>query len=673
MTPAPEASRQVLLRRAYFDLIGLPPTPAEAAAFLDDKSADAYEKLIDRLLADPRYGERWGRHWLDLARYADSRGFEGDPEMSHAWRYRDYVIDAFNKDKPYDRFVKEQIAGDELSAGRAADDDDDDAPRRGRPADPESQVALGFLRMGPRTPNVSQVESRQIMLDEMTATTASVFLGLTVKCAQCHNHKYDPIPQKDYYRLEAFFEPIELLDSRVEFTDPAMKAKMEERRVELAAKLKIANDNFKAYETEKLAKLGEALKAQGDAKTKADLAELTKRMIRIDAGNITASQDKTFTEEEKQHYLDLLNFVDTRNVGFGLLVRQVARYEAAAHTARNASSSALAPNRPLAHVLINGEYDKVGEAVEPGFLSAITGNSDPATLPIAGFGDVTKYRSVLSDWITSPENPLTARVMANRIWQHHFGSGIVNTPSDFGKNGAKPTHPKLLDWLAVQFVEKGWSMKAMHRLIMTSSTYRQSSEYSPDAAMKLDPGNTMLWRMNRQRLEAEIVRDSILAVSGRLNPERGGPGIFPKLPAELANLKIKNRVVWEPENGADGLKRSVYIMQRRQLQVPFLNVMDSPALNESCPVRVVSTTAVQALSLMNGELVTEEAKYFAARVKEAAGSGAADQIRLAFQLALSRQPEPAEVQKAQEYMGAGSDLAGLCRILFNTNEFAYVR
>jgi mono/diheme cytochrome c family protein len=672
LAPAPEAPRQMLLRRVFFDLIGLPPTPAEADAFLQDKSADAYEKLIDRLLADPRYGERWGRHWLDLARYADSQGFEGDPELSHAWRFRDYVIDSFNKDKPYDRFVKEQIAGDELGV-QVAEDDDDDAPRRRRAGSPEGQIGLGFLRLGPRTPNVSSIESRQMILDEMTATVSSVFLGLTVKCAQCHDHKYDPIPQKDYYRLQAFFAPIELLDARVEFADPAMRARMEARRADFAAQLKSADDNFKEYQGKMMAKLADVLRAQPDSKAQATLPELTKRLIREDAGNLTASQDKTFTEEEKEHYLDLLNLVDTRNVGIGLRRRQVARYEPVAHSARNASASPLAPNRPVTHLLIGGQFDKLGEAVEPGFLSAVTGNSDPATLPTVGFGNVSKWRSVLADWIANPANPLTSRVMVNRIWQEHFGAGIVSTSSDFGKNGARPTHPELLDWLAVQFVEKAWSMKAMHRLIMTSSTYRQNSEHSTEAAVKLDPSNMLLWRMNRQRLEGESLRDSILAVSGRLNPERGGPGIFPKLPDELANLRIKNRVVWEPENGAEALKRSVYIMQRRQLQVPFLNVMDAPALNESCPVRAVSTTAVQALSMMNGELVTEEAKHFADRVSETAGPDEGDRIRLAFRLALARPPEPGELQKARDFLHSGGDLTGLCRILVNTNEFAYVR
>ena len=266
----PEASPRILVRRLFHNLIGEPPSPAEVESFLEDKSPDAYEKLVDRLLADPRYGERWGRHWLDLARYADSQGYEGDPELSHAWRYRDYVIDSFNKDKPYDLFVKEQIAGGDELAVQASAEDDDGAPRRARGGSPEAQIALGFLRLGPRTPNVSLVESRQMMLDEMTATVSSVFLGLTVKRAQCHDHKYDPIPQKDFYRLEAFFAPIELVDSRVEFTDPAMKARMDARHAEFDALLKSAEQNFKEYQNKMMAKLTEVLRAQPDSKAEAN-------------------------------------------------------------------------------------------------------------------------------------------------------------------------------------------------------------------------------------------------------------------------------------------------------------------------------------------------------------------------------------------------------------------
>jgi hypothetical protein len=674
LAPAPEASRQVLLRRAFFDLIGLPPAPAEAEAFLNDTSPGAYEKLLDRLLADPRFGERWGRHWLDLARYADTRGYEGDTELSHAWRYRDYVIDSFNKDKPYDRFLKEQIAGDELTGG-AAEDDDDDTPRRGRAAPPESQIALGFLRMGPKTPNVSSIEVRQMLLDEVTSTVGSVFMGLTLKCAQCHDHKYDPVPQRDYYRLQAFFAPIEFLDQRVEFTDAGLKARMEARRAANAARLKTADAEFKAYQDSLMAKLVKAMESQG-AGRKPDLRELTRRLVRDDAGNITASQDTTFTGEEKQKYLDLLELVDPTNPGnrqAGLYRRQVARYEPMAHTARNFSGNPNAPNRPVTHVLINGEFDRLGEAVEPGFLSVIAGNSDPATLPMQGFGNVSRWRSVLADWMVSPSHPLTSRVMVNRIWQHLFGVGIVSTPSDFGKNGARPSHPELLDWLASEFVERKWSVKAMIRLIMTSATYRQSSTHWSDGAAKADPNNTLLSRMNRRRIEGDILRDSILAVSGRLNPERGGPGVFPEMPPELADLKIKNRLVWEPPNGAESLKRSVYIMLRRQLEVPFLNVMDAPALNETCERRFVSTTSLQALSLMNGQLVTGESEHFARRVSERAGNDSAAQVRLAFELALARPPDADELKRSLEYLGGGGDLTSLCRILFNTNEFVYVR
>jgi hypothetical protein len=674
LSPSPPAARPTLIRRVYFDLIGLPPTPAEVHAFVEDKSFDAYEKLVDRLLTDPRYGERWGRHWLDLARYADTRGFEGDPELSHAWRYRDYVIASFNKDKPYDRFIKEQLAGDEIVA--ANDEEDDGAPRR-RQASPEGQIALGFLRLGPWFPGGGpSIQSRQIMLDEMTSTVGSVFLGLTLKCAQCHDHKYDPIPQKDYYRLEAFFAPIEIIDSRVEFAEPDLRARMDARHQEYAEKLKIADDEFKAYQGTLLAKLSDVLKAQGNSKVKADIPELTKRLVRDDAGNITASQDTTFTAEEKQRYLDLLELVDPTAPGNrqpGLLRRQVARYEPVAHTARNFSSSPLVPNRPVTHVLIGGEFDKLGDHVEPGFLSAVTGNSEPAVLPTEGFGNVSKWRSVLADWIASPQNPLTARVMVNRIWQYHFGTGIVATSSDFGKNGARPTHPELLDWLSLEFVRKGWSIKAMHRLIMTSSTYQQSSEAWSEGAAKVDSGNALLWRMNRTRLEGEIIRDSILAVSGRLNLERGGPAIFPPMPEELANLRIKNRLVWEPPNGTEALRRSVYIMQRRQMEVPFLGVMDAPVLNDSCERRFVSTTSIQALSMMDGALVNEESKYFAQRVTEQAGPSPANQISLAFELALSRPPDTDEANKAEQYLKGGGNLTGLCRILFNTNEFVYVR
>ena len=536
--------------------------------------------------------------------------------------------------------------------------------------------------------------TRQVLLDEMTATVGSVFLGLTVKCAQCHNHKYDPISQKDYYRLQAFFAPIELVNAHVDFTDPAMKAEMAEKEATAKAKLKKAQDEFDAYQDSLLAKLARSRRQrvpQGSRRRrdersaggrrrkirtpviKADLTELTRRLVRNDNGVTANFEDTTFTVQEKQKYLALLALVDTHGQEPGLLVRQAARYQPVAQSVRNFSASPMAPNRPITHVLLNGEYDKLGPPVEPGFLSAITGNSDPAPLPTEGVGNVSRYRSVLADWIASPDNPLTARVMVNRIWQWHFGVGIVATSSDFGRNGARPTNLDLLNWLSFQFSDKNWSIKDMQRLIMLSSTYRQSSEYSNPADLKADPTNTMLWRMNRTRAEGEVLRDSILEVSGRLDSESGGPAIFPPVPDEVANLKIKGRLVWEPDNGPEGRRRSVYIMQRRQLEVPFLSVTDAGVLNDSCPRRFVSITPLQSLTLMDGQLVNEEAKYFAQRVAEQAGSDPANQIRLAFQLALVRSPEPSELAKAEEYFKSGGDLIGLCRIIYNTNEFVYVR
>jgi hypothetical protein len=397
------------------------------------------------------------------------------------------------------------------------------------------------------------------------------------------------------------------------------------------------------------------------------------RLVRDDNGFTANLDDTTFTPQEKQEYLELLALVDSRGQQPGSLQRKVIRTEPVVDTVKNFSGSATTPNRTTTHVLISGEYDKLGEVVEPGFLSAITGNSDPAPLPLVGAGNVSHYRLVLADWIASRENPLTARVMVNRIWQYHFGTGIVATTSDFGKNGARPTHPELLDWLALQFVDKKWSIKAMHRLILTSSTYRQSSEYTTDAALKLDPSNTLLWRMNRNRVEGDVMRDSILAVSGLLNQERGGPGVFPTVPDEVANTRIKNRVVWENDSGPLGRKRSIYVMKQRQIEVPFLNVMDSPVLNDTCERRYVSTTPLQALTMMNGALVNEEAKYFAQRLQEQAGPDLAAQIRLAFDVAFAREPEPEETRRLQEYLRTGGDLIGLCRILLNANEFVYVR
>ena len=471
LSPAPEASRQVLLRRAYFDLIGLPPSPKEAADFLDDKSPDAWEKLIDRLLADPRYGERWGRYWLDLARYADTAGFEGDLERPHMWRYRDYVIDAFNNDKPFNQFVREQLAGDELDG-----------------AAPEARIAAGFLRLGPWFAGGIGETSRQNLLNEMTASVGSVFLGLTVKCAQCHDHKYDPIPQKDYYRLQAFFTPIQLREAESEFSE-SLAAEMKERQQGGMRDLATIEKEFAAYEQSLFDKLPSLVAKEGVKPTR---AELRRRLVRDDAATLSVSRLPGFSDDEKERYLDLLdrmeNFRKPSLVrDYGWMRRRVSRYSPIIHTVGNYQPDPSSPGIPTTHIRIRGDFNQIGERVEPGLLSAVTLNQEPSILPMDRSGNVRKWRTVLADWVASPENPLTARVFVNRMWQHHLGDAIVPTPSDFGKNGLPPTHPELLDWLATQLVEKKWSTKAMHRLIMTSATYRQASSHVSKAGRASRP------------------------------------------------------------------------------------------------------------------------------------------------------------------------------------------
>lgn len=671
LSPAPEASRRVLLRRAFFDLVGMPPTPEEAKAFLDDQSPDAYEKLVDRLLADPRYGERWGRHWLDLARYADTRGFEADNENPHIWRYRDWVVRALNEDKPYNQFIREQLAADEM--------------------EPKGElVATGYLRLFPWYQTTRFDEFRQEMLNEITSNVSSVFLGLTMKCAQCHDHKYDPIPQKDFYRLQAFFVPMEISDEKVPFADEEVRRRMEQGYRDAAEQLKATEQEFKAYQQELLSRLGQAGRPSSAAKpqaedeaddeesdAQAEIRLLERRLLSVIANVLVPSADPAFTREEKLKYLDYFNHVGGKRGGrdMGLLRRRVMRYEPKAHVVRNPQPSSTRPSLPVAHVRIRGAYDQLGEVVEPAFPSATAGRSEPAELPTDRFGNVIKWRIALANWIASPENPLTPRVIVNRLWQHHFGEGIVSTPSDFGRNGARPTHPELLDWLARQLIERKWSLKAMHRLMMTSSVYRQTSLHSSKRAEEIDPNNRLLSRMNRRRLEGEIIRDSILATSGRLNPERGGPGVFPRLPDEMKDrMTIKNQPVWEPSEGPETRKRSIYIFQRRQLEVPLLSVLDAPVFQASCEQRAVSTTAVQALMLLNGQLVTEEAEHFARRVEKEAGADSGAQIRRAFELALARLPSEEELRRALEFLNTQKQggLVGLCRVLFNTNEFVYV-
>ena len=541
LTPAEEATRETLIRRLYFDLIGLPPPWEEVQAFVADGSADAYENLVDRLLADPRYGERWARHWLDLARYADTSGYEGDPENYHTWRYRDYVVDAFNNDKPYDQFVKEQIAGDEFVRSMSAEP---------LPApEPEHVVALTFLRLAPFTEPRGE-RSRHELLTEMTSTVSSVFLGLTAGCAQCHDHKYDPIPTRDFYRLKAFFATVYVASARsgdifqiggpqpAEFYRPGEKEWADQEREKYENELKNVEAEFKEFQGPLLERLKAAKKDQreeaptegadeeADEKKELTVGDLAKA-IKAEKDDADGTRESPlFSAEERQRHAHFRRRVR-------VLKDRILRVEPSAMSLRTMDPPPYGPSVPTTYVLNRGQWDQPAEPVEPGFLSAVTGHFQPAELI-----QVDRYqrhpghgrRMTLANWIASPENPLTARVMMNRLWQYRLGRGIVETSSDFGKNGALPGHSELLDWLAVRFVDEKWSVKAMQRLMVTSSTYRQSSRRHDEQAEETDPENRLLWRFPRQRLEGEVIRDSVLAVSGRLNPARGGPPVSPPLP-----------------------------------------------------------------------------------------------------------------------------------------------
>ncbi|MGE3818159.1 MAG: PSD1 and planctomycete cytochrome C domain-containing protein [Isosphaeraceae bacterium] len=728
LSPAPEADRRVLARRVHLDLLGVVPSPEEMNAFINDTSSSAYEALIDRLLDDPRYGERWGRHWLDLVRYGETSGLEGDGPIGNAWRYRDWVIDAFNRDMPYDEFAIQQIAGA----------DEHSKTRLNYQPDVQGHIPAGFLRLAPwdRSNLVADLV-RQNYLNEITATTSSVFLGLTVGCAQCHDHKYDPIPTRDFYRLQAFFSAVQVVsDVEVPYKDKtlasqarakvaeyeellkdgpdkrALDAHLARLREKLIAsrksqargrplstadlRLEIRRDAstvFTPTERERHAELLEDAFRTGDVEEQealksyeSDLLDKLRRahaepgadpLARFEA--LTAedvrqeleapySSGSFFDEADQSKYQELSSRLE-------VFRRRLGRWRPVVLTVRNVPGPPNGPGVAPTHVLFRGDYQQPREEVAPGFPSALTGHSKPAVIETDRYRQFPTrgWRMTLAKWIASADNPLTARVMVNRIWQHHFGRGIVGTPSDFGKNGEPPTHPGLLDWLAHTFVERGWSIKAMHRLILESNTYRQASENSTAAGDSVDPENRLLWRFNRRRMDAESLRDSVLHVSGRLNPERGGPSVFPPLPADLADFARYGRtggLMWEPnESEADRHRRSVYVFQRRSLPLPMMASFDAPVFSESCPSRSVTTTPFQALTLLNGSLVRDAARDLARSIKAEAGEDRQARITLAYERVLNRAPDAAELTAFLAFPG---DLEGVCRVLLNSNEFLYV-
>ena len=784
LEPNPPATKLELVRRVYYDVTGLPPTPAEVEAFLADASPRAYEELVGRLLASPRYGEKWARHWLDLVRFAETNSYERDNPKPNAWRFRDYVIRAFNQDKPYDRFLREQLAGDELA-----------------PGDSDALIATGYYRLGIRDDEPSdRLQARYDGLDDIVATTGQVFLGLTVDCARCHNHKNEPIPQKDYYRLLAFFQnitpyaggpgdqkPIVTPDNQRAYEERVQALKLRRDKVQ-ADVTSLEKDFLQVLDKGRAAVLAasdlddlrykfyrdswtslpdfSALKHEEEGKLPRNLFDLRPRtrneafgfvfegtLIVPQAGQYTFFLDSDDGSrlsvagnmvleydgihgvgKEKKAAVMLsqgrlpIKLEYFQNVfGLGLMVAwsgpgferrslsagaQDAPTDLASLLARNGVAllgkerlaeykklkktlaslknqdagmdmalcvTEAGPNPPETHVLVRGNPHVEGDTVEPGFPQVVS-NTSPV-IPRAPAGSKTaRRRLVLADWIASKDNPLTARVIVNRVWQNHFGRGIVRSSNDFGLQGTRPTHPELLDWLASEFIAQEWRFKPLHRLILTSNAYRMSSHPNPKA-LAMDPANDHFWRHDMRRLSAEEIRDSILAVSGNLNLKMFGPGVYPEIPKEvLAGQSVPGRG-WGKSTPEEQARRSIYIHVKRSLLYPILESFDVAEADRSTPVRFSTTQPTQALGMLNGDFLNKQAKLFADRLRREAGKDVGAQVRQALHFATARMPGEADIRRGVELIrdlqardGASAEaaLTAFCLVVLNLNEFVYL-
>jgi hypothetical protein len=683
LSPSPEADKTTLIRRLALNLTGLPPTPEEVDSFLKDAQPDAYERLVDRLLASPQFGERQATHWLDVVRFAETNGYEADGARSHAWRYRDYVIRSFNADKPYDVFLTEQIAGDELAAGKE--------PRQAA----DLWAATGLHRCGPVhmvSGNLENDVIRQEVLTEMVNGIGSAVLGLTIGCARCHDHKFDPLSQGDFYRLQAFFGSTKYVE-----IDLATKQEKEARKNQV--------DAIEA----KTGPLRQAVSAM-DAPVRAKLLQAKRDALEQKYRDAHAVPSEKRTAEQKKLVADSQPLLVVRwdevlgEMPFFQRLRRTMLRER-----MHELESHLPPPAPAAWAIQNGSPQQtfVFKRGNPKVKLSAVSAAFPRVL--ASTEAAPKDRLELAKWITRPEHPLTARVMANRLWQHHFGKGIVGTPNDFGVRGDRPTHPELLDWLATELASGGrepaipWTLKRVHKLIVMSSTYRQSSTARPNSK---DPDNKLLGRQNRRRLEAEALRDSILVASGTLNKQMGGPSVKVPLEPEVYDLIFTEG---EPDglwpvtpDSREHTRRSIYLFNKRNVRLPLFEAFDQPDTLNSCAVRPVSTFAPQALILMNGPFVQEQGKALAIRLVKDVGSDAARQVEALYRRTLGRLPTDEESALALVFLKeqtatirdqvkagrpvglpdsrlpAGTDraavraLADLCMVTFNGNEFVYV-
>ena len=799
LSPNGPADKRQLIRRAYYDLIGLPPTPKEVQAFVKDQSPNAFEKVIDNLLARPQYGEKWGRHWLDLVRFAETNGYERDSRKDLIWKYRDYIIRAFNEDKPYDRFIKEQLAGDEL-------------PDK----DGDSITATGFYRLGIWDDEpADRPLARYDYLDDILRTASETFLGMTVGCARCHDHKIDPIPQKDYYTFLSFFSDISPHGkggtNHVPITDPKSKAQMEQQRAEQQKAISRIREQLLPYEEaliDGFAKTNPTILDRADDK---DQKKLTNPFALPDAsrgkgqiweyttkkpgdnwfeiayddrewskdwsgfgvkgtpGSIVRTEWKTSDiwlrkdfrlveipgkltlrihhDEDAEVYLNgkqirkftghVGRYVDVDITEASLDVLQTGRNTIAIHCKQTSGGQyidagllvdynitpvpvlarlhgkeilgdqKLAEYNKLNQQLVTLEQQKIevkeefamavaergrqktwvlargnpqlqGEEVNPAFPQIL--GAPEANIP-EGYGNgnqTSGKRRVLAEWIASPKNPMTAKVMANRLWQHHFGRGIVRSSNNFGFIGDEPTHPELLNWLAAELIEGGWTLKRMHKLIMMSRTYQMSSA-GQTAGLKADPNNDLLWRFDMRRLAAEEIRDSILNLTGQLNLKMGGPSIYTEIPAEVARTASRPGAAWGRSSKEDAARRSVYIFVKRSLHEPFLASFDWADTDNTCDVRFVTTVPTQTLTMLNSKFLNDSAEVLATRL-QGDSQKISEQVSRAIELATSRPATDADISDGvklintfqQGGMDANQALQRFCLLVLNLNEFVYL-
>jgi hypothetical protein len=646
--PSKEADRAAFIRRAALDVTGVIPTPEEVDAFVSDESSDAYEKLVDRLLASPKYGERQGRKWLDLARYADSTGFQNDNDRLNMWRYRDYVINSFNQDKPYSKFIQEQLAGDELW-----------------PGDEQALIATGFMAQFPDNSNSRDLVQRKYQITtDITDTVGKVVLGQTVECARCHNHKFDKISQKDYFSLQSFFANIAPVDNipvankgEVDLAYEEQQAKWEAATKDIRAKKKAIIDTHReeALKYHKERYLTDSREAIFKSKDKWNARD---RWVNHRLANVTDDRSLESYFQEKGESTDSKTFnkeIAAQWAELEKLNKELKKFSNLKPATSSNTISAMtelgSPDAPPSFVFAVGDHEKPLEEVQPAFPEAITSEKpDIQPLPFS-----SGRRSALVKWLTSPTNPLTARVYVNRIWDQYFGKGIVATVSDFGKAGQKPTNPELLDYLADKFVKDNWDVKKLHREILLSSVYRQSSDYREDVA-KADPDNQLLAVFPRQRLEAEQVRDSLLAAAGKLEDKVGGPSVYPPLPAAIntkygTNNAQQNDQMWQTSKDVhDQNRRSLYVFTRRSIPYPILDSFNAASPQEAHSKREVTTTPLQALTLFNSELIFDWSKSLAGRVINESGEGEEARIDRLYEILFSRKADDAEKESLEAFL-----------------------